>query len=289
MTKQFLPILAALATLALPAGASHRDNDEKKHSTRTLRDSLAPTTPCRLVVDNLYGDITVRGGGSETISVVATETVWAESEAAAARASDEVELEIGYYDGAADVFVDGPFRDPDDRSQWARRHRDPGYTVVYDLEIRVPQDCDLDVRTINQGEVEVSGVRGELEVGNVNGGIRFERVTALGGEVNTVNGSILATFETGPSADLSFTTVNGRIELSFPPDLSADLRLETMWGEMWTEFELEALPALPPTRRQEDGRTVIEVGKGVGLRIGRGGPEIAMKTLNGDLLIRKES
>lgn len=271
---------AALAPLAA--------EEERVFSTRTIERTLAVTTPCRLSVDNVWGGIRLTGHARPTVEIEAVETVRAESAAAAERASLDVTLEIGEHDGAIDVFVDGPFRHPHDRWSWNDRHRDPGYVVTYDIEVHAPRECDVSVRTVTDGEVEVSNVAGALSVRNVNGGIRLERVAGTGGEIRTVNGPILGTFLRVPTDSLSFDTVNGRIDVTFPPRLAADLTLATNWGEIWSEFDLTPRPAPPPTRRREGGRLVIETGPAT-LRVGAGGPEISFKTLNGDIFIRKES
>lgn len=288
MKRTKLIQLSLVAGLGLCLTAPVWAGEQRVFSTRTLRDSLsAGATPCRLIVDNVWGDVRVQGRAGAAVAVEAVETVHAESADAAERARSEVELDLAVRGGVFEIVVDGPFRDRDDRRRWARHHRDPGYTVVYDIDVQAPRDCDLDVRTVNDGEVTVADVAGSLTVHNVNGGIRLDRVSGTGGEIATVNGPIHGSFLRGPSEALSFRSVNGRIEVSFPPRLAADLTLESTWGEMWSEFDLTPLPAGPPKRRNRDGRLVIEAGHAASLRAGAGGPQIRFETLNGDILIRK--
>ena len=61
-----------------------------------------------------------------------------------------------------------------------------------DLEILVPRRTNLELSTVNDGDIRVEGVDGELEIGNVNGAITL---TAVGGSVvaHTVNGKVTAT------------------------------------------------------------------------------------------------
>ena len=282
---RWMTAAAVFAALASPTMAA----EEREYGRRTLRESVRPPAErCRLVVDNVWGDVRVVGiAGAGAVEIEAAETVWAASAAAAERAAREVRLDVAAREGAVEVIVDGPFRDRRDRRRWADHHRHPGYTVAYDIAVRAPRQCDLDVRTVNDGEVEVADLTGALGVYNVNGGIRLDRVTASGGEIATVNGPIDGSLLASPSRRLSFRSVNGRIDVSFPPRLAADLRLESAWGEMWSELDLAPLPAAPPTRRDRDGRLVIEVGRGASLRAGAGGAEIHFETLNGDILIRK--
>jgi len=277
-------VVALLATAVWSA-------DEHEISSRTIRETLAFGSTDgrpRLIVDNVWGDIRIYGHDGSDVRLEVVETIHAESAAKAERAAAEVELEIRTGGGEVDLFVAGPFRDARDRRRWAQRHRHPGYTVVYDFELHVPRRCDLDVRTVTDGEVEIHGVSGTYEVRNVNGGIQLERGSADRGIVETVNGPIIGRFDGIPAGELRFATVNGRIEVVYPPSLAADLRLKSGWGEIWSEFEVAPLPQPPPTRRQENGRLVIKVGGGAAVRVGTGGPQVFFETLNGDILIRKE-
>ena len=60
-----------------------------------------------------------------------------------------------------------------------------------DLTIKVPRRTALKVSTVNDSDIDVTGVEGEIEVTNVNGAIKLTGVT---GPVvaNTVNGGIIA-------------------------------------------------------------------------------------------------
>lgn len=255
--------------------------------SRTLQESLSfPTDTHRLVVDNVHGSIMVRGNAAETVEMVAVETIHARSKEKLMRAKDEVKLEIYRDDGEIELFVDGPFRDQHDRHEWASTHRRPGYQVVYDLELRVPFDTDLRLRTVNDGDVEVIDVRGDFVIHNVNGSIRLEGM-AGSGEAETVNGPVVATFVANPSADTHFATINGKIDVEFQPGLSADLAMDAKWGELWSEYEVTALPQPPATKKTKGDRTIIQLGGGAKVRVGSGGPTHSFETLNGDIYVRK--
>lgn len=264
---------------------------EEMIEARTLKElfDAAPSGSTRLVVDNIFGSVTISGESRQTISMVAKETRQAKTEAGLARAAEEVELRIFRREGEIELFVDGPFRDENCRNQWSDREQGrPRYQVSYDFEIRVPFDTELEVRTITDGDIQISDVRRDFEVNNVNGSIRLEDM-AGSGKVETVNGEIWASFAANPLADTRFVTVNGEVEAFFQPGLSADLELKTQWGETWSEYPVVALPSYPPTQRHEDGRTVIEFESGSRVRVGDGGPKLYFETLNGDIYVRKST
>lgn len=250
-------------TLSFPAGAAGR----------------------KVVLDNVWGGITVIGADVEAVELSAVRTDYAETGAAYEKARAEVTLDISEKDGAVDIYVDGPFRCDDGRRRF-RRHRDPGYEVHYDFTLRVPRRVDLSVSTVTSGRVEVSGVEGTFDIGNVNGRVRLVDIAGRG-SARTVNGRLDVGFRRPPAGDCDFKTVNGEVLLELPGEPSADFRLKTFNGEIFSDFPVSYLPAKPATSTRRDGKYVYKSDRSFGVRAGRGGPEIRLDTLNGDILIKK--
>lgn len=284
--KRVFPVLvASVAALSTPALS------EELIESRSLEEvfDAASSGSTRLVVDNIFGSVTISGESRQTISMVAKETRQAKTVEGIALAAAEVELRIFQREGEIELFVDGPFRDENCRHQWSDREKGrPRYQVSYDFEIRVPFDTELEVRTITDGDIRIADIRRDFEIYNVNGSVRLEGMGGSG-KVETVNGEIWASFAANPLADTRFVTVNGEVEAFFQPGLSADLELKTQWGETWSEYPVVALPSYPPTQRLEDGRTVIEFESGSRVRAGDGGPKLYFETLNGDIYVRKST
>jgi len=261
----------------------------KLTESRTIEKSLAfeGGGEQHLIVDNVWGSVVVRGYGGETVEMVAEETVRARTAERIERAKGEVELKIFSRDSEIELYVDGPFRceDRQERGNCWNNFRDH-YEVVYDFEIRVPYDIHLEVHTVTDGDIEVTDVRGDFVIHNVNGSIDLQGM-AGSGEAVTVNGPVLASFVSNPESDSHFETVNGKIDVSFQSDLSADLEMVARWGELWSEYEVEPLPSKPPTQRTKGGRTIIEVSRSTRVRVDDGGPILSFETLNGNIYVRK--
>ena len=83
----------------------------------------------------------------------------------------------------------------------------------------------------------------------------------------------------------SLGTINGDVRLYFQPGLSADFYLKTMNGEVFTDFEVDALPGKTEKTHDRNGKNVYMIARMSGVRAGRGGPEIELNTLNGDMFI----
>ena len=137
--------------------------------------------------------------------------------------------------------------------------RNRSYRVQYDLNVRVPEGVRLSLCTINGGEIEVRNTSGDFAVNNVNGRIRLIGVRGSG-DAETVNGPVEAELLQVPRRDLRFKTVNGDVAVTWPRDLSADLRMKTMNGAVFTDFDVQTLPAV---ERRLTGKEADRVAEGL--------------------------
>jgi hypothetical protein len=284
-TLPFALVLLGVLPLVAPPPVAAEVRDE-----RTIEQSFAGSGgPLRrLQVDNVFGSIRVRTHSASTVVMTARERLKAADETWAERARTEVELRMTEENGVVDVYVDGPFRGcncDDDRSRWRRQER-VRYTVAYDFELLVPRDIALELSTVNDGDIRVEGVRGELELSNVNGGIAVDGALG-GGTVTTVNGDVTVAFAAGPARAASFQTVNGDIEVRYASAPDADVYLKTMWGDLHTEFPFQELAVTPEVEKRDDGRFVIRSEQWSAVRLGAGGPKVSFETLNGDVVIAR--
>jgi hypothetical protein len=169
----------------------------------------------------------------------------------------------------------------------------PAFGNPADLEIQVPKRTNLQLSTVNNGDVVVEGVDGELEVSNVNGSITL---TGVGGSVvaHTVNGKVTATLtHASPQKPMAFTSLNGAVDVTLPATAKANLKLRTDNGSVFTDFDVHMLPqsssATVEDTRQAGGRYRIEVNKVIYGAVNGGGPEIEARTFNGNIFVRKGS
>ena len=274
---------AALAVIALSACVCFSVRAEVT-GTRMLEDSVRVTgsgSPV-VIVKNVFGSIRVTVHDGDTVDMKATETIYGDLQADIDRARAEVELRTQSEEGRVAFRVR---RVGDDRDCNCN-HWD-GYRVEYDIEVRVPRDAAVDIATVNDGDIVVEGVRGNVDAANVNGPVRLTGLRGAG-RISTVNGPIEALFERAPTAATSFKTINGKIEVAFPADLAADLDFKTMHGEIYTDFDVEPLVRTPTAERsRDDGKLVVRTQRSSALRVAAGGPAYSFETLNGDVYVRK--
>ena len=156
------------------------------------------------------------------------------------------------------------------------------------LRIQVPRQSSVSLSTVNDGDIHVQGLEGDLELNNVNGEIIAKDVA---GSVvaHTTNGDVKVTMtRVDGKAALAFATLNGNVDVSLPASFRGDLRMRSDNGEIYTDFDvqLSQSPAKVEQQRQ-GGKYRLEVEQEVRGTVGGGGPEIQLRTFNGDIYLRK--
>ena len=123
------------------------------------------------------------------------------------------------------------------------------------------------------GNVDVTGAQGNVHAGSVSGDIRLERLRASAVEARTVSGEITASVESlSGNGPLSFKSVSGDVKLDLPRNFDADLSMSSVSGQLDSEFQM--------TLGGRRSRRRIEA------RIGRGGRELDVTTVSGDVRLR---
>lgn len=157
-----------------------------------------------------------------------------------------------------------------------------------DIELKVPQNGTLILKTVNEGDVIVTNVKGELEVSNTNGDVKL---TGISGSAiaNTINGDVNVTFTSVTDGKpMAFSTFNGDVNITLPASAKANLKMKTDQGEIYSDFEVAVEKGnTAPTKSNSGG--VYKISKDVWVlgKINGGGAELMIKSWSGDLLIRK--
>jgi DUF4097 and DUF4098 domain-containing protein YvlB len=123
--------------------------------------------------------------------------------------------------------------------------------------------------------VRVRGVEGQGELRSVNGNVE---VLESSGRFNarTTNGNLhLELRHLGDGAPMSLETVNGLVVLGLPSNASADLKVRNMNGDVRSDVPVVSTAALPGARAFRG-------------RLGHGGGEISVRTVNGGIRLLLE-
>jgi len=156
------------------------------------------------------------------------------------------------------------------------------------LDLKVPQNVNLKVGTVNDGEIIVDNVNGSVEANNVNDKIELNGIS---GSVvaNTVNGDVTVTFNSvDPKAPMAFSTLNGDINVTFPPSTKANLKMKSDNGDIYSDFDIDIdkTPSKAVTT-SEKGLYKITKDDWVYGKMNGGGTEMLLKNMQGDIYVKK--
>jgi hypothetical protein len=267
-----------IGIFALLAGASCAISGVAVAQDQRLAVPLTdPSRPARLEIALFSGDITVEAYDGNEVVIVADAPIRGGDEEESPREdglrriqSSSVGLTVEESDNTVSVRMDFSPKNAD-------------------IEIRVPRRTSVKASLVNGGDVEITGLTGEHELSNVNGDVI---ATDLSGSavINATNGDVRATFTTvDASRSMSFISFNGDVDVTLPANLAADLIVASQQGDVYTDFDVQA-QSDPPSVQQRggpDGGRQLRWSQQTRYAIGGGGPDIQLRTFNGDVMIRK--
>lgn len=159
-----------------------------------------------------------------------------------------------------------------------------------DLHIQVPRNTSLNVNTVNDGDVFVENIAGEIEAHNVNGEIKVLNVSGAV-VANTTNGDVTVKLTSvTPDKPMSFVSFNGDVDVTLPSNVAADVKLKSERGEIYSDFEIalqERARTVKEDNRGKGGKFRLTVESAMYGKINGGGPEFHFSTFNGEIFIRK--
>lgn len=272
--------LMAIAPLAVAAFASDDWRDWRYQDRQTVQRSFKVSGSAKLEVDNVSGFVHVTGYDGNTVEIEARKEARADTAEDLERSKREVTLEIAQLSDVVRVYVDGPFRNHDNGGRrW--------YHVNYDYEIKVPRATVVDLRTVNNGDIEVKGTTGDFKVNGLNGGIDMDAVSGSG-SVRTLNGKVRVAFAQNPKRDCEFHTLNGGMDVYFQSPLNADLHFKTLNGGVYADFDVAPIPTSVSGQLQ-GGKYLYRTGRESSGRAGAGGPTLRFDGLNGAIRLHTKS
>jgi HSP20 family molecular chaperone IbpA len=160
------------------------------------------------------------------------------------------------------------------------------------LTIQVPVNTSVELKTVNGGHIEVTGLSGNLDVENVNGSVTLKNVSGSV-SASTVNGTLTVSLDrVTPDKPMSFSSLNGKVDVTLPADAKARLRIKTTNGAVYSDFDVKMEPdtskPVVEDGRGQGGKYRIRTDRGVYGSINGGGPEYSFQTMNGSILIHKK-
>ena len=254
------PTLVVMLVCSIPLAAQQQPD---------FRWEKALASGSTVSIHNLNGDITVTPSTSGKVEIVGVKH-------GSKRYFDEITLEV--VETSRGITVCSIFKNVDmecdDRGFRVHDHRGnrDWDDLQIDIEVKLPKDLLVDAHNVS-GNVSVVGAEGDVRAGSVSGDVRMERLRVSSIRASSVSGDVTVGIEalTG-SGPLKFTSVSGNVTAELPKGIEADVTMRSVSGSLDSDFPLTLNGRM--SRRSVDAR------------IGRGGREIEVSTVSGDVRLR---
>jgi hypothetical protein len=248
--------LCALLVLAIGAHAS----DHRGALTEEFHQTYAITSDGRVELDNINGPVHITGWDRNEVKVDAIK--YADTKERLGEAKIEIDSGKDY------LSVRTKYPDHNNNWNWGS-HNNPA-TVEYTLT--VPRTARLDEIKLINGELDITGVSGEVRASCINGRLEAHDLSGRA-KLETINGRLDARFAQLSGQDIELNSVNGSLELTIPSDSNAEVEASTVSGGINNDFGL----------RVNHHRFV---GHDLSGELGKGGSHIRLSDVNGRIEIR---
>ena len=254
----FVAIVAALFfALAPVASAQTQNGDEWRWSGKLSPDQV-------LQIKNVNGAIEADGVAGDTIEVVAYKS-----------GDDKDQVRVEMVNSGDGVTICAVFPGHGNTCTAGEGYHQEVHDVHarVDFRIKVPRTIRFDARTVN-GKVRAEELGRFVRATTVNGGVDVS--TDAWAQATSVNGGVKVRMGHADwDGTLKISTVNGSVSLEVPPTMNTDVKFSAVNGSLTSD--------LPLTISQQSGRWGPKHLEG---RIGSGGRQLNVSTVNGSLHIR---
>ncbi|HXS93709.1 MAG TPA: DUF4097 family beta strand repeat-containing protein [Candidatus Limnocylindrales bacterium] len=205
----------------------------------------------RLVLQNLYGDVSITAWDRDEVLVEAFK------HSADPRRLDDAVIVVEPSTGLLSI-----------RTQYAGS--DASHPAQVEYRITVPRTTHLEQVNLINGGLSISGVSGPVKASAVNGSIHADRLEG-DTELSTINGQLIADFDrVSAKRPITLSSVNGPIRLSLPPCAHARLEATNRSGGIESD--------IGHVSRAQSGQELHTT-------VNNGGAEIHVKNVNGGISI----
>ena len=224
-----------------------------------------------VTLHNLSGRVTVTPSTSGKVEIIGTRR-------GRGRGDDDVTIEVYEYDRgitACSMYKYADMECDEDGFRMhrsGRRGRDYDDDASIDMEVKVPKGMRVSANSVS-GDVRVVGMEGVVRAGSVSGEVRMEALKASSVRASSVSGDVTVFIDnlTGDGM-LNFSSVSGNVTAELPRNLDADISMRSVSGSLDSDF--------PLTLNGRMSRSSISA------RIGKGGRELEVHTVSGDVRLR---
>jgi DUF4097 and DUF4098 domain-containing protein YvlB len=216
-----LGTVCALLILALGAHAS----DQRGALTEEFHQTYPLTADGRVELDNINGDVHISSWDRNEVKVDAVKY------AGTKERLEEAKIEIDARASSLSIRTTYPEHD----HNWTWGSRMNPASVEYTLT--VPRAVRLDEIKLINGQLDVTGVSGEVNASCINGRLEAHNLSGRA-RLSTINGRLEARFDQLAGRSVELDSVNGSVDLTIPSDSKAEIEASTVSGGINNDFGL---------------------------------------------------
>ena len=253
-----------------------------------------------IIVDNINGNVQVIGYDGDNVVLDVDKTIQTKTEDRLQKGKEQIQLGvidradtlIFYVKGTCATFTKNNGYGQENGSRWGYKWNQSNdcrdmFDYKMNFVLKVPFNVHVLLSTVNDGDIVVENMKGEVGAFNVNGHIKLSNLVKKA-TARTVNGDVDINYDRNPDSDCRFYTLNGNINANFQKDLGANLSFESFNGSFFTNADIESLPPLVEKNNTKMG--VKYKLNGNRYKVGNGGEaHLDFETFNGNVYLKQKS
>lgn len=208
----------------------------------------------------------------------------------------EGSIKVTGYNGS-DVLINGSIKNKNKLREYVDVNKDDkGNGVVVsvnsddypvNIDIKVPYSFSLTLNS-EEGEIDVKNISGQMTINNIEGNISLSGVSGSG-IISSIEGNINSVFTGWNSTyPIHINSIDGNIDLTLPATTKANVNVKTESGNIYTDFNLNFnTQDAEVSKSRNTGMTKISFDDWLYGKINGGGQKIAVKSVDGNIYIRK--
>jgi len=158
------------------------------------------------------------------------------------------------------------------------------YGNTIDFDIQVPVMMSVKIKCLDNGNVSIYGIKGEIEIDNKYGNIFAGNIEGSS-VINTSYGDIRVIFkELNHEKPSMFSSFDGDIEVVFPDDAQANLKIRSLRGEILSRIDLETYDRKVQMQSGQDMKR-YSLENWTRATMNGGGTEIIISSYSGDIIL----
>ncbi|MDT0605718.1 DUF4097 family beta strand repeat-containing protein [Croceitalea rosinachiae] len=282
-------ICLALTAIFLPKKAEA----QKKSFKEVIEKEVSFTSSSSentLVIQNIFGPIEVEGYSGSKVSIEVERAVFADNTVDLELGKKELQIKILELENRIVLHPDAPYISYNEKGlkfDWCNNNEEPVYEHKLSFRVKVPKGINLDVATVNEGDISITNTQGDkLKVNNINGGIDLVNVQGQT-NVHCINGGVNISYTKNPGLASKYYSLNGDINVTYQESLSADVSFKSMNGELYTDFDIAKQFNRTNKESNPKGKAKYKYESTPVVQIGSGGVDFKFETLNGNVFIKK--